>query len=230
MEEWALNAFNLPLAGHDGDNDTQISSLPGPPPGTPTRGQLESSLRTRAQLEREGFPAEGEPDFLRLKGTADDVLIWQNTGHGTRPLVRQRLDAFLREWGDKGQTSPEHIRFVTYTTRYNRDYWVTVDGLEKHYERADIDAQRVSDGEKYEISTHNMSRLSLREAEHAKQITIDGQRLKVRSGPRITLQKTAGMRRGAKGGAVAGSAKAHAVERPIGDAFPGPFRLSRPPA
>jgi hypothetical protein len=42
MEEWALNAFNLPLAGHDGDTDTQIASLPGPPPGTPNRGQLES--------------------------------------------------------------------------------------------------------------------------------------------------------------------------------------------
>ena len=72
--------------------------------------------------------------------------------------MRQRLDAFLKEWGDKGQTSPEHIRFVTYTTRYNRDYWVTVDGMEKHYERADIDAQRISSGEQYEISTHNLSR------------------------------------------------------------------------
>ncbi len=69
MEEWALNAFNLPLAGHDGDNDTQISSIPGPPSGsTPSRGQLESSLHARAQLEKEGFPAEGEPDFLRMKG------------------------------------------------------------------------------------------------------------------------------------------------------------------
>ena len=103
---------------------------------------MESSLRARAQLEKEGFPSEGEPDFLRMKGTPDIFLISQNTGHGTSPLVRQRLDAFLKEWGDKGQTSPDHIRFVTYTTRYNRDYWVSVDGLEKHYERADIDAQR----------------------------------------------------------------------------------------
>ena len=61
MEEWALNAFNLPLAGHDGDTDTQIASLPGPPPGTPNRGQLESSLRTRAQLEREGFRPKASP-------------------------------------------------------------------------------------------------------------------------------------------------------------------------
>lgn len=228
MEEWALNAFNLPLAGHDGDNDTQISSLPGPPPGTPSRGQLESSLRTRAQLEKEGFPAEGEPDFLHLKGTPDIFLISQNTGHGTSPLVRQRLDAFLKEWGDKGQTSPEHIRFVTYTTRYNRDYWVTVDGMEKHYERADIDAQRVSDGEQYEISTHNVSRLAMRETEHAKQIAIDGQRLKVRSGPGITLQKTGGTWKVEKSGAWAGLHKTHALQGPIDDAFLDPFLLVRP--
>ena len=60
--------------------------------------------------------------------------------------MRQRLDAFLKEWGDKGQTSPDHIRFVTYTTRYNRDYWVSVDGMEKLYERADVDAPRKDGG------------------------------------------------------------------------------------
>jgi predicted peptidase len=40
MTEWALNAFNLPLAAHDGDNDPQVPSIPVPPPGTPNRGQL----------------------------------------------------------------------------------------------------------------------------------------------------------------------------------------------
>jgi hypothetical protein len=186
MEEWALNAFNLPLAGHDGDADTQISSIPGPPPGTPSRGQLESSLRTRAQLEKEGFPAEGEPDFLHMKGTPDIFLISQQTGHGTSPLVRQRLDAFLKEWGDKGQSSPDHIRFLTYTTRYNRDYWVTVDALERQYERADVDARR---GDTYDLQTHNVARLTLTEAASAREIKIDGQSLKVKPASVHTLEK-----------------------------------------
>jgi hypothetical protein len=228
MEEWALNGFNLPLAGHDGDTDTQISSLPGPPPGTPSRGQLESSLRTRAQLEREGFPTEGEPDFLHLKGTPDIFLISQKTGHGMSPLVRQRLDAFLKEWGDKGQTSPERIRFVTCTTRYNRDYWVSVEGLEKHYERADIDAERAPGGAQYEIRTHNVSRLVLRETEHAKQVTVDGQGLKVKAGPGIALQKTAGTWKVEKDGVRAGLHKTHALQGPIDDAFLDPFLLVRP--
>src|SRR5207249_2209380 len=53
ISEWALNIFNLPLAGHDGENDP---------------GQLESSLRARAQLEREGFPSEGDKYLLRSQG------------------------------------------------------------------------------------------------------------------------------------------------------------------
>ncbi|MEO8371038.1 MAG: alpha/beta hydrolase-fold protein [Candidatus Solibacter sp.] len=227
MEEWALNGFNLPVAGHDGDADTQIASLPGPPAGTPTRGQLESSLRTRAQLEKEGFAAEGEPDFLRLKGTPSIFLISQQTGHGTSPLVRQRLDAFLKEWGDKGQTSPARIKFVTYTTRYNRDYWISVDGMDKHYERADVDAQRDSAGERYQITTHNVARLALRETAHAKEIAIDGQILKVKSGPAITLQKTAGAWKVDKE-TQAGLHKTHALQGPIDDAFLDPFLVVRP--
>jgi hypothetical protein len=142
--------------------------------------------------------------------------------------VRQRLDAFLKEWGDKGQTSPEHIRFVTYTTRYNHDYWISVDGLDKHYERADVDAQRASNGALYEIKTHNVSRLALRETEHAKQVTIDGQTLKVKSGAGITLQKTVGTWKVEKEGTWAGLHKTHALQGPIDDAFLDPFLLVRP--
>src|SRR5438876_6765651 len=174
ISEWALNLFNLPLAGHDGEQDP---------------GQLESSLRARAQLEREGFPSEGEPDYLHSKGAPGLFMVSKNTGHGTSPLVRQRLDAFLKEWGDKGRTSPDHIRFLTYTTRYNRDYWVSLEALEKHYERAEIDAQRSDGGKYYDIKTKNLSRLVLRETGHAKEIKIDGQDLRVKSGAEIALRK-----------------------------------------
>ena len=100
ISEWALNIHNLPLAGHDGENDP---------------GQLESSLRARAQLEKEGFPSVGDPDYLRSQGSSGLWMVSKETGHGTSPLVRQRLDAFLKEHGDKGQISPDHIRFLTYT-------------------------------------------------------------------------------------------------------------------
>lgn len=59
--DWALNATNFPLAAHDGDNDTQVATVGagrGVAP-TPNRGQLESSLRVKAQLAKEGFPNQG---------------------------------------------------------------------------------------------------------------------------------------------------------------------------
>ena len=227
MSEWALNAFNLPLAGHDGEADTQVCCLPPPPPGTPNRGQLESSLRARAQLEKEGFPSVGEPDFLRSQGSPDIFLISQKTGHGTSPLVRERLDSFLKEWGDKGQTSPEHIRFVTWTTRYNRDYWVSVEELGKTYERAEIDAQRSEGGSRYRIDTKNMVRLALRETSHARTIEIDGQKLNVKPAAGIALERTGATWKVASG-SPAGLHKTHALQGPIDDAFLDPFLLVRP--
>ena len=85
MTEWALNAFNIPIAGHDGDSDPQVASIPRPPEGEPTRGQLESSIRIREQLAKEGYPYEGEPTSYVAKGTPSIFLISENTGHSTEP-------------------------------------------------------------------------------------------------------------------------------------------------
>ena len=227
MEQWALNGFNLPIAGHDGDRDDQIPFLPGPAPA-PNHGQLESSLRTKAQLEREGFLAMGQPNFLRLTGTPDIFLISADTGHGTSPLVRTQLDAFLKEWGDKGQASPDHIRFVTYTTRYNSDYWMSVDAMDRLYARADVDAGRNADRSRYTITTHNTARLVLREADHATSIAIDGQTLAMKGAPVITLRKTGAKWQVDRDGALPGLHKTHALQGPIDDAFLDPFLLVRP--
>ena len=131
---------------------------------------------------RKVFPRRANPTSSAPKALpVVDGL--EGTGHGTSPLVRQRLDAFLKEYGDKGQSSPDHIRFLTYTTRYNRSYWVSLDGLEKHYERAEVDARRSDGGARtYDIKTKNLTRLVLRETGNAREIRIDGQTLKVKAG------------------------------------------------
>ena len=227
--EWALNFFNLPLAGHDGDADTQVCCLPTVPPGTPTRGQLESSIKVREQLEKEGFPSVGpEANDLAAKGTPAIFLISKQTGHGTSPEVRVRLDAFLKEYGDRGQVSPSHIRFLTYTTRYNRDYWVTLDQLAKHYERAEVDAERDDARQKYRITTKNLTRLVLRETDRASEIRVDGQTLRVKPGAEIALEKAAAGWRVSRAGKSAGLHKVHPVQGPIDDAFLDPFLLVRP--
>ncbi len=118
-------------------------------------------------------------------------LISENTGHSTSPKVRQRLDAFLKEWTDRGLQSPDHVRFLTYTTRYNKSFWVTIDGLGQHYERAEVDARRLSGGTSYQIKTTNVSRLVLRETDKATEIQIDGQTLRVKPGRELAFEKSA---------------------------------------
>jgi hypothetical protein len=142
--------------------------------------------------------------------------------------VRQHLDDFLKEWGDKGQISPNHLRFMTYTTRYNRDYWVSLDGLEKHYDRAEIDGQRDDDRSHYQIRTKNLTRLTLRETDRAKEIQIDGQTLKVKAAPEIALEKTGTGWKVDKNLKQPGLHKTHALQGPIDDAFLDPFLLVRP--
>ncbi len=230
--DWALNIFNLPLAGHDGERDPQVCCLPPPPRGTPTRGQLESSIHIREQLAKEGFPSEGDPYDLRVKAFPATFLISRNTGHGTSPEVRQKLDAFLKKYGDRGRISPDHIRFVTYTTRYDRDYWVSLDELQHQYERAEVDVRRLDAGKRYEVKTQNLTRLTLRETGGASEIQIDGRRLRVKPAPEIVLDKLAtGWRVARVGGALSarpGLHKAHGLQGPIDDAFLDPFLLVRP--
>ena len=131
--------------------------------------------------------------------------------------------------GRQGPTSPDHIRFLTYTTRYNRDYWVSLDGLDKHYERAEIDAQRTDGGASYDIKTKNLTRLVLRETEHANEIKIDGQNLKVKAGPEITLTEDGSdWKVDRERRRKPGLHKTHALQGPIDDAFLDPFLLVRP--
>jgi len=126
-----------------------------------------------------------------------------------------------------GRQTPDHIRFLTYTTRYNRDYWVTLDGLEKHYQRADVDAKRSDDRTKYDITTRNLTRLVLRQTERAAAINIDGQALRVKPAPELAFEK--------QGGAWKTASlrdnrlrKKHGLQGPIDDAFLEPFLVVRP--
>src|SRR5439155_13965894 len=106
--------------------------------------------------------------------------------------------------------------------------WVSLDGLEKHYERAEVDAERAKGGKQYSITTKNLTRLTLRETSKAAEIKIDGQILKVKGAPEIVLEKAGASWKLAKPGKWAGLHKTHALQGPIDDAFLDPFLLVRP--
>ncbi len=225
--DWSLNAYNFPLAGHGGELESGTNSIPpSTPPGAKNRGQLESSMRVREQLGREGYESVGDPYELAARGTEATFHISKQTGHGTSKEVREKLDALLKKYGDRGVVSPDHLRFVSWTTRYNRSHWVTFEWLEKHYARAEIDATRGANATKYDIKTTNLARLTLREMDKAQELNIDGQALAVKPASEITIEKIGGLwKLAAK---PTGLHKQHGLQGPIDDAFMDAFLLVRP--
>jgi poly(3-hydroxybutyrate) depolymerase len=74
-------------------------------------------------------------------------LISPGTGHVIEPATHMEQMRRIGEYAAKGiNPIPRHIRFVTWTLKYNRCFWLQVLGLEKHYARAEVDATIAEDG------------------------------------------------------------------------------------
>jgi hypothetical protein len=212
MYEWAINAYDIPFASYAGENDRSIIK----------------HNAAKDELTREGIQFAGEP--FNLKASNAPLILFMvgpQTGHAMHPENRKMLNAFLYDRIKLGRQAPDRIRFATYTTRYNRDYWVTLDGLEKHYDRAEIDAKRSDNRSQYDITTKNLARLVLRDTDHATAIDIDGQKLRVKPAPEMALEKTNGAWKPAPA-RERGLHKRHGMQGPIDDAFLEPFVVVRP--
>ena len=213
--EWMLNAFNTPFIAYVGEID----------------GSFRKHVNARRQLAQEGFHFEGESFTTGLRVTEVPSIVFfvaPNTPHSTHPEFRKRMDAIHLENLRRGRQSPNHLRFLTYTTRYNRSYWATLDGLQKHYERAEINAKRSEDRTQYDIATKNLTRLVLRETDRASSISLDGEKLTVKGAPEIVLERSGGTWRQVAAVEPAGLRKRHGLQGPIDDAFLEPFLIVKP--
>jgi hypothetical protein len=212
MFAWALNATNAPFVAYVGEIDNGF----------------DKHIAVREQLVREGIHFQGElyRGYTGVEVPTIRFLVAAGTPHRTPPEYRKMLDEFDREGVARGRKSPERVRFVTYTTRYNTAHWVTVDGLGRHYERADVDAKRNEGRTQFEIATHNVMRLILRETEHVEGLRIDGQELRVKAAAEVALTKWNGRWEEATGETEL--RKRHGLQGPIDDAFLGPFLIVRP--
>jgi hypothetical protein len=212
MYEWAINAYDIPFASYVGENDRSFVK----------------HASAREELIRAGVHFEGDPFSLHATDAPSILfLVAPKTGHDMHPDSRKTLNTYLYDRLKMGRQIPDRIRFATYTTRYNRDYWVTVDGLDEHYQRAEVDATRTADHSHYTITTRNVARLMLDQADKASSIDIDGEGLKVRSSKSIALEKSNGKWRQAPATDKA-IRKRHGLQGPIDDAFLEPFLVVRP--
>ena len=79
-------------------------------------------------------------DALRLAAFLRDQRLNDLGRLGlAEPALAQEFGSFLVGAGN--DPFPRRLRFVTFTLRYNALRWVTVDGLNEHWEQARIDAE-----------------------------------------------------------------------------------------
>jgi hypothetical protein len=90
-----------------------------------------------------------------------------------------------------------------------------------------VDAKRSDDRSQFDITTKNLSRLVLRQADHATAINIDGQKLHVKAAPEVAFERSGGTWKSASV-REKGLRKKHGLQGPIDDAFLEPFLVVRP--
>jgi hypothetical protein len=208
--DYAANFFNLPTVAYSGEIDSQ---------------------KQAADMMEKALAAEG------LKLTH---IIGPKTAHSYHPQAKVEINRRIDSIAAKGRDPvPKHVRFTTWTLRYHRSFWVTVDGLEQHWERARVDADIEDDS--FKVATKNISALTLALpsghypflVNQRAKVVLDGQSL---DAPTAETDRswTAHFRKAGNQWTLVekvddGSlAKRHGLQGPIDDAFMDSFMMVRP--
>ncbi|MEZ6087117.1 MAG: prolyl oligopeptidase family serine peptidase [Pirellulaceae bacterium] len=129
---YAGNLLNLPTVAYSGELDIQKQAA----------DMMEQAMRDQ-----------------RLRLTH---LIGPQTKHDIHPeslkTIEQKLTSLSIEGRDR---LPEVIDFTTYTLRYNQSFWVTITGLEEHWERANVRAAIIPERNTILLTPRNVRSLRL---------------------------------------------------------------------
>jgi dienelactone hydrolase len=208
--DYAVNLFNCPVVAYSGEIDSQ---------------------KQAAEVMAKALEAEG----LHLVH-----IIGPKTGHAYHPQAKLEIDRRLDRIMARGRDPvPTRVRFTTWTLRYNRMFWVVVDGLDQHWERARVTADLV-DHSTVKVQTQNVSALTLAMPAGAcpldntlrPKVHLDGQELE--AAPVLSDRSwTAHFRKTGDHWASVESddgilRKRHGLQGPIDDAFMGGFLMVRP--
>lgn len=205
--DYAINAFNVPVVAYSGEIDAQ----------------KQAADAMAAAMSDEGLKLEH--------------IIGPKTAHAYEPAARQQLQDRLDQLASAGRNpAPAEIRFTTWMLRYNKMFWITVDGMTEEWQRARVNAR--IDGQAITVSTTNVSALSLNFQPGLAPFTVGTKpALKIDSDtiplPAIHADKstTIGLIRSAAGwktGTLSGLRKVHGLQGPIDDAFMDAFVFVKP--
>ncbi|MEM9586933.1 MAG: prolyl oligopeptidase family serine peptidase [Planctomycetota bacterium] len=88
-------------------------------------------------------------------------VIGPGTGHKIHPEAKQVIEAKMDRLAKSADfATPRSLKFVTHTLRYHRMHWIDVQGLQRHWSPATVQAS-VEDENRISVTTDNVSRLTL---------------------------------------------------------------------
>ena len=152
--DYVANLFNVPTIVYSGEEDAQ---------------------KAAADLMVKLAASEG----LELPH-----LIGPKTGHKYHPETKLEVAARVDALATAGlNPEPSHVKLTTYTLSYPNARWVRLDGLQKHWDRADVDAR--IDGRAIVAMTRNVSAITFTTpfasgapaSERIKEVVLDGVKL-----------------------------------------------------
>jgi pimeloyl-ACP methyl ester carboxylesterase len=208
--DYAADFFNVPVVAYNGDMDAQ---------------------KQAADIMEKNMAAEGLT-LSRVTG--------KNIGHAYTPAAIVQINDMMNAIAQKGRDQwPREVRFTTWTLKYNQMRWVVVDGLEKHWDRARVDASIEGD-HAIQAKTSNVSAVSFEFGTGARMlnpaskvtVSIDGQTITA-AGPLTDGSWTGHFRKTAGKWAIADDdsnvlRKRHDLQGPIDDAFFDSFLMVSP--
>jgi predicted peptidase len=109
-------------------------------------------------------PGDGSPKAAeaRVTGTAPNVFFYHVIGpdvqHKIKPEAKPEVESLVDAAVAKHEAFPKKIHFTTYTLVYPQMNWVRIEGMDKEWERADVDAEFTPTG--IVAKTKNVSRIS----------------------------------------------------------------------
>lgn len=211
--DWAINLAHCPTVAYSGELDSQ----------------KQAADIMEAALAKENIPLVH--------------IIGPGTKHSYHPESAVEIERRITSIVEKGRDrAPQTVQFQTYTLRYNRMAWVTVDGLAEHWEPGRITATYRAARNLIQAKSSGITDLTLRfepgwcpfEVQRGVAIEIDEQQL-TSAGPASDRSWETQLHR-AEGRWVLGARpsnkdvvrKAHGLQGPIDDAFMDPFVFVKP--
>lgn len=204
--DYASNLSNLPLVAYNGELDAQKQA------------------------------ADVMEMAMKKEGLTLNRITGPNTGHAYHKASAKTVDSILAIVAASGKAPvPKELHFTTYTLKYNKMYWLSVDALKEHWEKARIDAS--INKNTIDIKTLNVTSLTLQTAlliplvKSAKElmVNLNGKVIRVEKFSKLKalnfhLQNNNWVFGKAKPALV----KQHNLQGPIDDAFLSAFIIVKP--